>query len=709
MRPLPDVCRRDFFKLSAKGAGLVIGFSVGSCTNQAPVRRIGDAFAPSLYLRISPEGGITIRVVEAEMGQGVWSSLPMLVAEELNVDLASVEVVQAPLVPEFRDNVTWGSASVRKAWMPMRRAGAMARQMLREAAATKWKVPVDQCDASDGTVVHRPTERTATYGELALAAADRPLPQHVSLKPPDEYRYIGVRSPALDAEAKSTGTTVFGIDVVLEGMLIATVAHCPVFGGHVKRFDEKGALRVPGVRNVVRIASGVAVVADDFWSAKKGRDALALEWEFGPGRALSSESIRTRYARAAVGDTHEILEETGEPPATDGRAAPSLAATYEAPFQAHATMEPMCCTANVRDDECEIWAPTQSPGRAQQVAARHLLSTPRRILERLKFEATGDSLERIRVNTTFLGGGFGRRAEQDFVAEAVQISQAVERPIKLIWTREEDIQHDFYRPYTHHRVAAGLDAAGHLTSWTHRIVGPDLYISTGGSELPYASAYVRREYVRMERDVPIGYWRSVGSSHNAFVRESFIDELAAQIGEDPYALRRRLLAGAPRLRHVLDLAAEQGRWGTSPEDRRGRGIAINVSHDTYVAHVVEVSCEPELRVHRVVCAVDAGQTINPNCVRAQMEGSVAFALSAAMKGSITIDEGRVQQSNFHDFPLLRFDEMPEIDVHVVQSRESPGGIGEPGVPSVAPAFANAVYAASGVRVRKLPITQKDLA
>jgi len=366
-------------------------------------------------------------------------------------------------------------------------------------------------------------------------------------------------------------------------------------------------------------------------------------------------------------------------------------------------MEPMCCTVDVRGDSCDIWAPTQAPGGAQRTAARYILSKPEHLLEKLRHKLTGNSLETIRVHTTFLGGAFGRRYEQDFIAEAVQISQAVAKPVQLIWTREEDMQHDFYRPYTLHQIKADMDVDGNLLDWTHRIAGPGKHISTGGADLPYDAASYRLEYVETESPVPVGYWRSVGSSHNTFVMESFIDELAVARGDDPYAFRRRLLAGEPRLQAVLDLAAENADWDKQLPEGRFRGIAVNHSSGSYVAHVVELSLGNQLRVHRVVCAVDCGQVVNPDTVRAQMEGSIVFGLTACIKGAITIRQGRVEQSNFHDFPLLRMDEMPEVETYIVASHESPGGVGEPGVPAIAPAVTNAVYAATGIRHRKLPI------
>jgi isoquinoline 1-oxidoreductase beta subunit len=707
MKSAPDISRRGFFKISVGGAGLAIGFSHASCTERDALQRAVDAFRPSAYLTITPDGQVTIKVTESEMGQGVWTSLPMLIAEELEIELSTVRVEQAPLLPAFRDNITWGSESIRKAWVSLREAGAIAREMLINAAAQNWQVPAHECVARKGSIVHEPSGRAASYGDLAIAAARLPIPEEVPLKDPQDYTHIGVSTPMLDAPAKSKGATVFGIDVKLEGMLVATVVHCPIFGGTLRELDESEAFNVPGVRHVVRIDSGVAVVADHFWAAKKGRDALKLQWDPGPHADLSSESIRRSYAHAMQGDA-EILEELGEQVKRPRMDTSTLQATYEAPFQAHATMEPMCCVADVRDGSCDIWAPTQAPGLAQRTAARYLLSKPERLLERLKFKVTGDSLQGIRVHTTFLGGGFGRRSEQDFVAEAVQISQAVAQPVKLIWSREEDIQHDYYRPYTRHNVTARMTAEGGLASWTHRIVGPGRYVSPVGADLPYAADYSRLEYVETESPVPIGYWRSVGSSHNAFVRESFIDELATTTGDDPYAFRRRLLAGALRLRTVLDLAAEKAGWGQPLPDGRFRGLAVNRLHGTHVAHVVEISLDPDIRVHRVVCAVDCGQVVNPDTVRAQMEGSIVFGLSACIKGAITIKEGRVVQSNFDDFPLLRMDEVPEIKTYIVASTESPGGVGEPGVPPIAPAVANAVYSATGVRVRKLPIMRSDL-
>jgi len=703
-----NISRREFFKISLAGAGLAIGFTHSGCAEQDALQDGANVFSPSIYLKITADNQVTIVVTEAEMGQGVWTSLPMLVAEELDIDWNTVRVEQAPLLPELRNNITWGSNSIRKAWIRLRQAGAIAREMLIAAAAEVWQVPANECIASSGSVTHSLSGRTASYGDLAEKAAALPMPEKVTLKKSSEFKYIGTAVPMLDAPAKCTGTAEFGLDVKLDDMLIATITHCPIFGGTLKNMDATEALEVAGVRHVFRLDTGVAVVADHFWAAKKGRDALKLEWDSGPNAELDSESISNSYAMALQSDA-EVIEQRGEAqriPATDARV---YQANYEVAYQAHATMEPMCCTAYVRDGLCDIWAPTQAPGLAQRTAAHYLLSKPQRLLEKIRHRLTGESLDMIRVHTTFLGGAFGRRYEQDFISECVQIAKAVSNPVKLIWTREEDIQHDFYRPFTSHHLRATVDEKSNLVDWSHRIAGPGRHLSTGGADLPYAADHYNLEYVQTDSPVPVGYWRSVGSSHNAFVMESFIDELAEAMNDDPYQFRRRLLAATPRLRAVLDLAAEKAEWGKVMAEGRFRGIAVSQSNGSYVAQVVEISVGKAVKVHRVVCAIDCGQVVNPDTVRAQMEGSIVFGLTACIKGAITIEQGRVQQSNFHDFPLLGMDEMPQVETHIIESTESPGGVGEPGVPPIAPAVANALYTATGVRVRKLPITQVDLA
>jgi CO/xanthine dehydrogenase Mo-binding subunit len=606
--------------------------------------------------------------------------------------------------------------------------------MLVSAAALTWGVPESECVTEPGQVVHRATGRRLPYGRLAARAARLPVPTRVTLKAPREFRIIGTRVPRLDSRAKVDGSGVFGLDVTLPGLLVATVARCPVFGGRLVRFDAVAAKAVPGVRHVVPIDSGVAVVADGFWPATRGRDALQAQWDEAPRTAVSSAGIRAAYLDALQSATGEpALARGGDAAAALRTAARSLEARFEFPFLAHATMEPMNCTAWVRADGCDIWAPTQNQAGARQVGV----------------DITGLPFGAVRVHTTLLGGGFGRRAEVDFVAEAVQISKAVAAPVKVVWTREDDMQHDTYRPATSSVVRVGLDARGLPVAWTHRIAGPsirsriirpfarmvlpewvsggmrdlaggvvahlaglvvDRSATEGADDIPYAIPHVRVEYVPYEPGIPVGFWRSVGHSHNAFVVESVLDEIAAAGLQDPCALRRRLLADRPRHLRVLDLAAGAAGWGTPLRDGLGRGIALHESFGSYVAQVAEVSVAGDgaVRVHRVVCAIDCGTVVNPGIVEGQMESGIVFGLTAALKGEITIEGGRVPQSNFHDYPVLRIDEMPRIEVHIVPSTEAPGGVGEPATPPIAPAVANAIFAATGTRVRRLPIRPGDL-
>ena len=709
MKTPSTLSRREFIKLSIAGStGLIIGFNLSACGEKNPTQNMSDGFKPSIYLQISPENVVTIFLTESEMGQGIWTSLPMLIAEELELDWRTIQIKHAPTQPEFGTQYTGGSNSVRKAWQPLREAGAIAREMLILAGAVNWHVPVTECVAESGSVIHKPSGKHANYGELALAAAELPIPENVHLKNPRDYQIIGTNIPQMDGPAKIHGAAIFGSDVKLDNMLIATIVHCPVFGGALKRLNDKRARKIKGVHHIIALDDGVAVVADNYWIAQKGRAALDIEWDVGINTDISSKTIRERY-ESAVADPAVTVKDRGQPADIQNHTGRIVRANYEAPFQAHATMEPMCCVAHIHEGKCDIWAPTQAPSEAQNTAAHYLMSRPERVLEKLKGKLTGEGLKDIQIHTTFLGCGFGRRVEQDFIAETVQIARAIDKPVKLIWSREEDIQHDFYRPYTYHQISAGLDSDGIPSYWKHRIVGPARYISAGfAAGFDYSFSRYQLDYVEEPYPVPTGFWRSVSCSQNVFVSESFIDELAATVSRDPYEYRRELLAGVPRLQAVLDLAVDKAGWKKTLPENHFHGLAINHSHGSYVAHIVELSVKDKIRVHRVICVIDCGQVINPDTVRAQMEGSIVFGLTACIKSSITIKNGRVQQSNFHDFPLLRIDEMPEIETHIIPSQEPPGGVGEPGVPPVAPAVSNAVYAATGIRVRKLPIKAEDL-
>src|SRR6266850_939053 len=661
-----QINRREFLEAAGvAGAGLVIGFHLpatgrGRAAAAAP-------FAPNAWLRIGADESVLVVVDRSEMGQGVTTSLPMLLAEELEADWSKIRIESAPadkayINPMFGMQGTGGSTSVRAAFTPLRKAGAAAREMLVGAAADTWGVDKSTCRAEQGAVIHTPSNRRLTYGTLAAKAATVPLPHDVPLKDPKDWKILGTRVKRLDSPAKVDGSAVFGIDVKAPGLLVAVVARSPVFGGKVKSFDAAEAKAVPGVKHVVQISSGVAVVADGYWTAKKGRDALTVTWDEGPTGSVSSASISQLFAQQA-GQAGAVARHDGDAQGALPGAAAKVDAAYELPFLAHATMEPMNCTAHVRPDGVDIWAPTQFQTGAQGVGAG----------------IGGVPPEKVKVHTTYLGGGFGRRFELDFIQEALETSKATGAPVKVIWSREDDIRNAQYRPACYHRMQAGLDATGQPVAWTHRIVAPS-------------------NMIRVFPD-------TVKNSYNGFVVETFIDELASAAKKDPYEYRRDLLGKAPRHLGALNLAASNAGWGTPLPAGRSRGIAVYKSFDSYVAEVAEVSLGSDgtPRVHRVVCAVDCGPVVNPDIVEAQMQSAIVYGLTAALWGEITIDKGRVQQSNFHDYRMLRLAEMPVVEVHIVSSTDAQGGVGEPGTPPIAPAVCNALFALTGKRIRKLPI------
>jgi isoquinoline 1-oxidoreductase beta subunit len=698
---MSGLTRRTLFKATL-GAGLVVAVRPSWARGEA-------AFAPNAWVRIAPDGTVTIVVAQAEMGQGVHTSLPMLVAEELDVDLSTVKLEVAPANdalyanPAIGFQATGGSTAVRAFYEPLRKAGAAAREMLVTAAAADWGVPAHECTTAQGVVQHAASGRSAPYGALAARAAALPVPGNPKLKDPASFRLVGKPVHRTDTRDKVNGRAVFGLDVQVPGMLTAVVARCPVFGGRAKGFDAAAAKGVKGVREVLAIRSGVAVVADGFWPARQGREALRITWDEGANAKASSAGIRQLFRRAASRAGIVARNEGNAARALAG-AARKVEAVYEVPFLAHATMEPMNCTAHVRADRAEVWVGTQAPTLAQKVVAG----------------VTGLKPESVAVHTTLLGGGFGRRFEMDMVAEAAEVSKAVGAPVKVVYTREDDTRHDFYRPATYNVFRAGLDRQGRPIAWTHRVVGPSIFARAapqwldktgldstsveGAANLPYAIPNLRVDWVRHDTAVPVGFWRSVGGSQNAFITESFVDELAHAARQDPFEFRRRLLEHHPRHRAVLELAAEKAGWGAPLPAGRARGIAVHESFGSYVAEVAEVSvAEGRVRVHRVVCAVDCGTVVNPDTVVAQMESGIVYGLTAALHGAITLERGRVQQSNFHDYPLLRLNEMPLVETHILPSTAAPGGVGEPGVPPAAPAVTNAVFALTGKRVRSLPI------
>lgn len=706
----PNPSRRLFLKAAAgAGGALLLHVAVpGMARTADPV----PAFVPNALVRIGSDGKVTLTMPYIEMGQGTYTSIPMLIAEELEIDLADVTLEHAPADatrygnPALGGQMTGGSTTMRAAWTPMRQAGAAARTMLVRAAAAQWRVDPAACSARGGSVIHDASGRRLRYGQLAEAAARQPLPEahEIVLKPADRFRLIGTPAKRLDTKPKLDGSAVYGIDAVLPGMKVAALAISPVNGGHLAGLDEAAALRVPGVRQVVRLDDCAAVVADNMGAARKGIAALALRWDDGPNAGLSTAAIVADMARASQQPGAKVRLENDPETALRG-ASRVLDATYELPFLAHAPMEPMNCTVHVRADGCDVWCGTQIIGAAQAVAAR----------------AAGLPIERVTVHNFLLGGGFGRRLEVDGVERAVRIGAQVPHPVKVIWTREEDIQHDMYRPYFYDRMRAGLDAAGKPVAWTHHITGSsvlgrfmpaafkdgfDSETVDGADAPPYAFPAIGVSYVRHEpQGVPTAFWRGVGPAHNVFVVESFIDELAFAAGADPLRYRLDLLAHNPRARRVLELAAEQAGWQGPKGDGTGRGLCVQFAFGTYMAMVVDVAVGPEneLRVPRVVCAVDCGTVVNPDTVRAQVESAVVFGISAALYGDITLRDGRVEQSNFHDYRVLRMHEAPLVETHIVASGEAPGGMGEPGTAAVMPALANAVHALGGRRIRKLPV------
>ncbi len=704
--------RRDFLQVTGTiGAGLVIGFRI-------PNRRGVAPFAPNAWLQIGTNGIVTLTIDKSEMGEGNHTALAMLIAEELDADWTKVKLGPLPENPAAwsRRMSTGGSTSVRTSWDILRKAGATARAMLVTAAAQTWGAEPSACSTANGVVSHTGTSYRLTYGALAQKAATLPVPENAPLKDPKDFRLLGKATHRLDTPSKVNGTAQFGIDVRMPGMLVASIERSPVFGGKVKTFDATRAKAMPGVRHVVQLdgmswigtsgawavgtESGVAVIADTYWQAVEGRRTLQITWDEGPNAALGD--IPGKLA-ASASQTGVTARKDGDAAAALTSAAKKVDAVYEVPFLHHATMEPMNCTAHVRADGCDVWAPTQNQTRAQEVAA----------------EAAGLPKEKVRIHTTLLGGGFGRRLESDFVVEAVRLSKAAGAPVKVIWSREDDTKHGFYRPATYNRMAAGLDAQNKPVAWTHHIVAPPILIKfgplqdgidrtliDGASDVPYAFPNVFVDQVAADLPgIPLGFWRSVGASQNAFVVESFMDELAAAAARDPYDFRRELLQAKPRHLRTLELAATKAGWGTPLPAGRARGIALAEWEPTTCAEVAEVSVAPDgtVRVHRVVCAVDCGPVVNPDTIAAQMQGGVVFGLSAALYGEITVENGRVKQGNFNDYPVLRMPEMPVVEVHIVPSTDALGGIGEPSVPPTAPAVCNAIFAATGKRIRKLPI------
>ncbi|MGH8708260.1 MAG: molybdopterin cofactor-binding domain-containing protein [Burkholderiales bacterium] len=701
--------RRDFLKAtSLAGGGLTLGFVLPGAARLA---QAASEFKPNAYLRIAPSGRVTVVCGLSEMGQGVLTAIPMLVAEELDADWTRVRVEQAPVDQAFNNPIfgmqaTGGSTSVRGHWEPMRKAGAAAREMLVAAAAATWKVDAAECRTERGSVIHKSGQKLS-YGRLANAAAKQKAPEKPALKEPKDFRILGQGLRRLDTPAKVNGSAKFGMDVRLPGMLTAVMARPPVPGGKAISVDDAKAKAVKGVREVVQLPQGVAVLADGYWQARQGRDALEIKWDDGPNAGLSSAGV-TRMLTEATTREGKVGRNEGDVGAA--AATKTLEAVYEAPYLAHACMEPMNCTAWVKADGVEIWAGTQSQGPSQGILS----------------QVASVEAAKVKVNTMYLGGGFGRRFAPDFTIDATLLAKISGKPVKLVYTREDDMRAYFYRPASVTRFRGGLDAGGKPVSFDARVASPSIMAASGFmkippngvdsfavegiEDLPYDIPNLRVEYSRQEPGVQVWFWRSVGHSQNIFFSESFVDELAHAAGKDPYEFRRGLLGKQPRYKGALEMAAQKAGWGKPLPAGRHRGIAVAQSFGSYVAQVAEVSVDGngQVKVHRIVAAVDCGRTVNPTIIRRQIESAIVFGLTAAFHGKITFKDGKVEQGNFDSYPMLRMSDMPRVEVHIVPSSEAPGGIGEPGLPAAAPAVTNAIFAATGKRIRKLPIDPAEL-
>jgi isoquinoline 1-oxidoreductase subunit beta len=711
-----NLSRRQFLKMTGTGLAIAVaatstGFKLLSA---AEVATEGTSFSPSVWLEVLPDNSVIVTVNKSEMGQGIYTSLPMIVADELDADWRNVRMEPAPAGDAFRDPVwgtqsTGGSSSISHMYEPLRKAGAAAREMLLLAAAREWRVSVKECAVDRGKVRHIPSNRMLTYGKLAADASGLDVPQNPLLKKESQFRYIGKDIPRLDIHDKVNGTAQFGIDSFVPGMLYATIARPPAYEAELVSYNKEAAQAVPGVQAVMPVHSVMAVCAETLDAAWKGREALKPEWRNARHADLSNESLETAF-RGGLDSKGIMARNDGDVARALDTAATKIEALYQLPYLSHATMEPMNCTAHVRSDGCDIWVPTQNQSGVLGLASK----------------LTGLRPEQIHVHTTFLGGGFGRRFETDFVEEALLLSLSTGKPVKLLWKREEDMQHDLYRPMNLSRVRGAIDEQGRATAWSHKIVCPSIFARVfpammkngidnaaveGLENMEYELPNISVEYVRLDTPVPVGFWRSVGSSHNAFTVESFVDELAHAAKKDPLAFRLGLLANHPRAKRVLETAAEKAGWGKPLTKGEARGIAYHISFGSYVAQVAEVSVDRKngaVKVHKVTCAVDCGSVVNPAIVSAQMMSGLTMGLSAALKEKIEVANGGIKSKNFADYELLRMSEAPEVDVHIVKSGDKLGGIGEPGLPPVAPALANAIFTATGARLRQLPMKPETM-
>ena len=702
---MSPLSRREFVGAGiAAGAGLVIGFYLPH-RNQSR-----KEFSPNAYLRITPDNKVTVVVARSEMGQGVRTALPMILAEELEADWNQIAIEQAGASTFFGDQTTGGSASIRTTWDPMRKAGAIAREMLISAAALTWGVPRSSCTAENGHIKHAASNRSLSYGELAGKAASLPIPADVPLKQSKDYKIVGQRLRRVDSRAKVTGAAVFGIDHRIPGMKYAVLSRCPVIGGKVSNFDDKDSKKVAGVSYVGKIGdSAVAVVADSIWGAMEGRRVLTINWDEGPNKELNTAAV-TASLKQAASKKGVNLYSAGEPAKASGR---HISAEYSLPFMAHAPMEPGNCTAHYQGTGCELWAPTQVPQDCRDSVAT----------------AVGLDPDQVKVNVTLMGGGFGRRLEHDYAVEAALVSKAISSPVKVVWTREDDMRSSTYRPASLHLLSATLDGSGLPAGLTHRIIAPSISGQKGqpvpngvDPDLPdeagpvYGIPNYLIEYVLTETPVPLGWMRSVYALQAAFALEGFIDELAVAAGKDPLKYRLQLLSKdqdltyftttwhTARMRGVLQLAAEKSGWDKPLPAGRFRGAACFGCFQSYMAEVVEISMENDQpRVHRVVAAVDCGQVVNPTILEQQIQGGIVYGLANALRAKITVEKGRVVQGNFDDYAPLRMEETPAVEVYAVPSPEAPTGIGEPSVPPIAPALCNAIFAATKKRIRALPI------
>jgi isoquinoline 1-oxidoreductase beta subunit len=711
VRERRGIQRRDFLKVwVAASGGLLIGFQFPGISRLASAQTSVGTFMPNAFVRIGTDESITVIVNHSEMGQGVYTSLPMLLAEELDADWTKVGYESAPVDPKYNHpafgmQVTGGSSSVWSGLEQFRQAGAAARAMLVAAAAQQWNVDAASCRTDSGAVLHG-SNRKLTYGQLGGGAAKLTPPEHVQLKDPKTFKLIGKPIKRLDTPEKLNGKAVFGIDVKLPGMVTAVIARPPIFGAKMKSFDDSRARSMAGVRKIVAVPAGVAVIADTFWQAKMAREALQVNWDEGSMQNFSTSQMMQEFRERAKTPGTSVRKE-GDAAGALVNAAKKIEAVYEVPYLSHLMMEPLNCTVDLRPDSCEVWTGSQLQTVDRANAAK----------------IAGLPNEKVQLHTTFLGGGFGRRAnpQSDFVVEAVYVAKAAGAPVKVIWTREDDMRGGWYRPAFLHAIEGGIDATGNAVSWRSRLVGQSIMTGTpfaammqgkdydpasveGVDDLPYAIPNLTVESHQAEINVPVQWLRSVGHSHTAFAVECFVDELAFLAQKDPYQFRRQLLLKQPRHLGVLDLAAQKAGWDKPPAKGVGRGIAVHFAFGSYSAHVAEVSVtDGKVRVHRMVCAIDCGQYVNPGIIAAQTEGGAIFGASAALFQELTFESGRLRQTNFHTFPVLRMNECPEIETHIVESNEKAGGIGEPGVPCAAPAIANAVFAATGKRIRRLPI------